>query len=286
MLRPTVNRPKQILLFVLLACALPAAPALSGTPGGGKRIEPTFANVASGPHAMDRIDFWKAESDKPTPLVIVFHGGGFRRGDKSIIQGWKFLGGYLPKGVSFASVDYPLLQHTGPDYLEIMKHCRTSVEFLEAQSAKWNIDPKRIALFGSSAGALIAEWLGCTMPGISAVGAYQQPLGTTELVVPYLKQGCPPFYIFQSSGALDLLHSSMNATLLKTACDAKRIECELWGNQKNGFARLPDGRFPTDHMMDFCFRIWRSIPAPAAPVHNGKSPDAAGRNPGAERGAS
>lgn len=265
MLRRTVSTKKPLVSFALLACALLAAPAPADAPGGRKKIEPTFADVAYGEHAMDRLDFWKAESDQPTPLVIVFHGGGFQKGDKSIIQGWKFLGGYLPKGVSFASVDYPLLQHTNHDYLEIMKHCRKAVEFLVARSEKWNIDPKRIAVFGSSAGALIAEWLGCNVPGISAVGAYQQPMGTTELVVPCLKQGGPPFYVFQSSGTLDLLHSSRNATALKTACDARKIECQLWGGQKNGFPPLPAGKYPTDYMMDFCFRIWRSGPDPRPP---------------------
>ncbi len=32
------------------------------------------------------LDLWMAESKKPTPLVVNFHGGGFRQGDKRSFQ--------------------------------------------------------------------------------------------------------------------------------------------------------------------------------------------------------
>ncbi len=227
---------------------------------GAGQVKPTFSDVAYGEHERNKLDFWKAESSKPAPLVVIFHGGGFSKGDKSIISGWKFLDGYLPKGVSFASVNYPFLQHTNNDYLEIMKHCRKAMDFIVANAKKWNIDKTRIAVYGSSAGALIAEWLGCNTTYVSAVGAYQQPMGTAELVLPYLKPGCPPVYIFQSSGTEDLLHNSKYASMLKEACDEKNVECQLWGSQKNGFTRLPGGKSPTNLMMDFCFKVWKMNP--------------------------
>src|SRR4051812_14985614 len=44
---------------------------------------PTLADVAYGPDASNKIDFWKAQSAAPAPLVVFIHGGGFRGGDKA-----------------------------------------------------------------------------------------------------------------------------------------------------------------------------------------------------------
>lgn len=255
---------KQLFLFnvvsVVIICTVLLLSVSAGQVDDKGRARPTFSDVAYGKHERNKLDFWKAESGKPAPLVVVFHGGGFRKGDKSAIHGWKFLDGYLPKGVSFASVNYPFLSDANNDYFEVMKHCRRAVEFIIANADKWNVDKNQIAVYGSSAGALISEWLGCNMTNISAVGAYQQPLGTAELILPCLKPGCPPVYVFQTSGADDLMHSSRNATMLKMACDEKKIDCQLWGNRKNGFASLPSGKSPTNLLMEFLFKVWKTHP--------------------------
>ena len=33
-------------------------------------------------HERQKFDFWQAKSDKPTPLVLLIHGGGWVNGDK------------------------------------------------------------------------------------------------------------------------------------------------------------------------------------------------------------
>ena len=33
------------------------------------------------------LDFWQAKSEKPTPLVLYIHGGGWQGGDKSSLGG-------------------------------------------------------------------------------------------------------------------------------------------------------------------------------------------------------
>jgi hypothetical protein len=42
------------------------------------------------------MDFWKAESSKPTPLVFFIHGGGWKDNDKNKVTGVKE---YLAAGV-------------------------------------------------------------------------------------------------------------------------------------------------------------------------------------------
>ena len=46
------------------------------------RKPPTHANVKYGEHERNVFDIWLADSDKPTPLAIYIHGGGFRAGSK------------------------------------------------------------------------------------------------------------------------------------------------------------------------------------------------------------
>src|SRR5256885_7659640 len=46
-------------------------------------VPPTYADVAYGPDASNKIDFWKADSAAPTPLVVFIHGGGFRGGGQT-----------------------------------------------------------------------------------------------------------------------------------------------------------------------------------------------------------
>ncbi|MEO6786169.1 MAG: alpha/beta hydrolase, partial [Chthoniobacteraceae bacterium] len=59
-----------------------AAPAAVQKP---KRVDPvlptpTAADVAYGKHPKQVLSFWKAESDKPTPLLFYIHGGGWMAG--------------------------------------------------------------------------------------------------------------------------------------------------------------------------------------------------------------
>ena len=66
--------------------------------------EPTYKNEKYDPkHTRNVLDFWKADSSKPTPVVIYFHGGGFIQGDKRQIPSKQIIDKYLDAGVSFAS---------------------------------------------------------------------------------------------------------------------------------------------------------------------------------------
>ena len=53
------------------------------------------------------IDLWKAGASSPTPLVVFFHGGGFRQGDKASVPGW-LVSKCRNAGISVASANYRL----------------------------------------------------------------------------------------------------------------------------------------------------------------------------------
>ena len=49
-----------------------------------ERPTPTVADFAYGTDSpRQKFDFWQAKSDKPTPVVLLIHGGGWQGGDKT-----------------------------------------------------------------------------------------------------------------------------------------------------------------------------------------------------------
>lgn len=124
---------------------------------GAQAARPDFANVAYGPHERNVLDFWKARSDAPTPVVIYIHGGGFRFGDKqSVSKG--LLAGCLASGISVASINYRL-PSIAP-FPAPMHDSVRAVQFIRSKAAEWNVDTKRLACTGGSAGAGISLWIG------------------------------------------------------------------------------------------------------------------------------
>src|SRR4051794_37525647 len=45
-------------------------------------VPPTFSNVPYGKHERQVLDFFKADTREPAPLVVHIHGGGWVNGDK------------------------------------------------------------------------------------------------------------------------------------------------------------------------------------------------------------
>jgi acetyl esterase/lipase len=110
-------------------------------------------------HERNVLDFYQAKSQSPTPVVIYFHGGGFKQGDKGGVRrgGSALLKAYLNAGISVAACNYPFLKDA--NYMQIMQHCARSVQFIRYNHNDWNVDPPRFGAYGESAGALISDWL-------------------------------------------------------------------------------------------------------------------------------
>jgi len=121
-------------------------------------IEPTFDNFAYGPDESNRLDFWKATSDKPTPVIVEIHGGGFYEGDKhGFRRDVRDISRCMDAGVSLASIDYRFIGKA-PLY-DILRDSARAIQFLRFKAAEWNIDKTHIASFGESAGAGTSLWL-------------------------------------------------------------------------------------------------------------------------------
>lgn len=125
-----------------------------------KKVElpkPDVQDAKYGPHERNVLDLWKAKSDKPTPLVVYIHGGGFRAGDKTTLAP-ALLSDCLKSGISVAAINYRFSQHA-PFPAPMLDGAR-AIQFLRSRAAEWNLDPKRVAATGGSAGAGISLWIG------------------------------------------------------------------------------------------------------------------------------
>jgi len=120
-----------------------------------------YEDVAYGPYERNILDFWRADSEGPTPVVVFIHGGGFRSGDKRTIRtpsGLAEIERYLQNGISFAAINYRFRMTTTLDL--IILDCARAIQFLRYRAADWNIDKTRIAAYGGSAGGGASIWLG------------------------------------------------------------------------------------------------------------------------------
>jgi acetyl esterase/lipase len=130
----------------------------------GARLEPTVADFK---YAKDsprqRFDFWQARSEKPTPIVLLIHGGGWMGGDKSG-YGTAEIRPFLDAGISVAAIDYRFIpqameQHVEPPVKAPLMDCARALQTIRSKAKEWNIDPTRIGSTGGSAGACTSLWL-------------------------------------------------------------------------------------------------------------------------------
>jgi len=96
-----------------------------------------------------------------TPLVIYIHGGGFTSGDKN--ENYSSASGYLKKGIAFATINYRLLTTTPAadrTLLMCLNDAKRCLQFIKYYASRLNINPDKIILTGSSAGASASLWMG------------------------------------------------------------------------------------------------------------------------------
>jgi acetyl esterase/lipase len=128
-----------------------------------KSPPPTMADFAYGKDSPRQVlDFWQAESEDPTPLVLMIHGGGWRGGDKSGYA--NAVQQFLDEGISVAAINYRFIdqameQGVEPPVKACLYDAARALQTLRSKAKEWNIDPKRIAATGGSAGACTSLWL-------------------------------------------------------------------------------------------------------------------------------
>jgi acetyl esterase/lipase len=123
----------------------------------------------------------------PTAAMILIHGGGFDSGTKDFGGMTALCAELADSGIAAFSVDYRL----APEYAypAQVNDVTDALDWLRDadQVDEFNIDPERIGLFGSSAGAIIASSIGTNGSGsftggerVAAVVAMSPAVDLTE----------------------------------------------------------------------------------------------------------
>ncbi len=123
---------------------------------------PTLANVPYGPHPRQVIDFWKAPGDKPAPLVLCIHGGGWVNGSK---DGYRNSAErYLKEGIAVAAINYRMVPEADekgvkPPVQWPLEDAARALQFIRSKAGEWNVDKVRIGATGGSAGGCSSLYL-------------------------------------------------------------------------------------------------------------------------------
>jgi len=163
-MKPRVSLTKWA-LFGLCSVALTSpAPMDAADAKLGAATPATFTDVPYGEHSHQTLDVWQARSEKPAPLVIYFHGGGWQAQDKGDIHGHLDVRAFLEAGISVASANYRLLQDANaakiaPPVQWPMGDAARAVQFLRSKAGEWRFDTTRFAATGVSAGGCTSLWL-------------------------------------------------------------------------------------------------------------------------------
>jgi acetyl esterase/lipase len=97
------------------------------------------------------------KSEKPLPVVVFIHGGGWQNGDKS--SGLGTVGPLVESGeYAGVSIGYRL---TGEAMWPAQIYdCKAAIRWIRGNAKKYNFDPENIGVAGSSAGGHLVAMLG------------------------------------------------------------------------------------------------------------------------------
>lgn len=149
------------MIALIAFLALTQAPEKPAPP---KRPTPTVADyVYAKDSERQKLDFWKAKTDKPAPLILMIHGGGWVNGSKEAYNGG-LIEQFLDAGFCVASINYRYIaiameQKVEPPVKAPLHDAARALQTLRSKSKEWGIDPVRVGATGGSAGACTSLWL-------------------------------------------------------------------------------------------------------------------------------
>ena len=182
------------------------------------RPNPWLADIAYDANALDKLDIYRpAGNYADLPFVMFIHAGGWWNGDKQYLSP-EDVAFFTDRGIALVAINYrniPAAQADGlfPPVLGPLDDAKRALQFLRYHAKAFALDPARAALWGDSAGAFDALWLGLApdradprsadpvarmSTRVSAIGAVNaqtsiDPLQMRAWVGPHLRYGGQAF---------------------------------------------------------------------------------------------
>lgn len=153
-----------------------AAGKRSFTPPDGITVE---RDLAYGSDAAQKLDVYRPANAKDAPVIMMVHGGGWRRGDKggpSMVKN-KVLH-WVGKGWVLVSINYRMVPAANP--AEQAEDVGRALAFVQGNARRWGADPSRVVLMGHSSGAHLVTLV--TADGSLATRHGAQPWAATVAI--------------------------------------------------------------------------------------------------------
>jgi acetyl esterase len=214
-------------------------------------IETNLCYESSGGACVDGVShefdaYLPAGATQKTPGVILIHGGGFTSGSKSGLA--NIASDLAADGIAAFSINYRLDSSTVVGFPMESQDVMAAISYVRANAASFNVDPTRLASFGSSAGATLAVYSAMKAyqsdPSAQVVadvgwsGGYDFTVGTSGAVNPSQLQnvenylGCSDPTVpacaatAEAASAVSVVEGGEPATMLANSTDYK-VGCEI-----------------------------------------------------------
>ena len=100
------------------------------------------------------VDLPALERKGPLPVVVWIHGGAWRAGSREGTRA----SGLVEQGFATVSISYRLTREA--IFPAQIHDCKCAIRWIRAHAGKYGFDPKRIGVWGSSAGGHLVAMLG------------------------------------------------------------------------------------------------------------------------------
>ncbi len=105
----------------------------------------------------EKMDIYLPDTTGPYPVIIWIHGGGYKSGDKNDNDSNTAKQG-LKRGYAVVSINYRLTD--AAKFPAQINDVKAAIRFLRANAKEFNLNPDKIAVWGSSAGGGLAALAG------------------------------------------------------------------------------------------------------------------------------
>ena len=199
-----------------------------------------------------KLDVYQPAGDTATsrPAIVWVHGGSFTGGSKTSPEIVAEATAFAKKGYFNVSIDYRLTGLSGQGILDAQHDAQAAVRFLRANASTYHIDPNRIAIGGTSAGAITAENVAYNPedpgtsgnPGFMSTVSAAVSLSGAKLMGGPIIAGEPPSLLFH--GTNDPLVPYQWAVNTVNEAKAAGVDAFLITYQGEGHVPIgPPGRF-------------------------------------------
>lgn len=121
------------------------------------RLDQPYAGNSNPKQMVDVYLPRQRSSDKPLPVVALIHGGGWIHGDR---LGYAALAIQFARTGNYAAVTVGYRLTNEAYWPQQIYDCKAAIRWIRGHARELNLDPDRIAVWGSSAGGHLSSLLG------------------------------------------------------------------------------------------------------------------------------